>query len=53
MSKFLHNAAAANDDNKDDAKAIVIPMVFSEHSQAKSYPITRRQMGIGRAKIGI
>ena len=30
MSKFL------NDDNKDEAKAITIPQVFSENSRAKT-----------------
>ena len=30
MSKFLH------DDNNDDARAIAIPRVFSENSQAKN-----------------
>ena len=34
MSQFLH--AAAQDDN-DDAKAIAIPRVFSENSQAKKF----------------
>ena len=32
MSKFLHND---NDSDKDHAKAIAIPLVFSENSQAK------------------
>ena len=32
MSKFLHN----NDDNKNNAKATVIPQVFSENSRAKN-----------------
>ena len=31
MSKFLHNAAAAKD---DDTKAIAIPWFFSRNSQA-------------------
>ena len=34
MSKFLHND---DNDNNDDAKAIVISQVFSENSQAKNY----------------
>ena len=34
MSKFLHNDT--NDDNKNDAKAIAVPRVFSKNSQAKN-----------------
>ena len=34
MSQILH--VAAHDDN-DDAKAIAIPRVFSENSQAKNF----------------
>ena len=34
MSKFLHYND--NNDKADDAKAIVIPQVFSENSQAKN-----------------
>ena len=34
MSKFSH--ADDNDDGSDDAKAIAIPRVFSENSQAKN-----------------
>ena len=40
MSKFLHSAAATDDDNDgtdDNAKAIAIPQVFSENSQAKKH----------------
>ena len=36
MSKFLHAAAANND---DDTKAIAIPRVFSENSRAKNKQI--------------
>ena len=35
MSKVLHHNDNNNSDN-DDAKAIAIPQVFSENSQAKS-----------------
>ena len=37
MSKFLHDIDDdAEDDTDDDAKAIAIPQVFSENSQAKN-----------------
>ena len=36
MSKLLHHD---NDDANDDAKAIAVPLVFSENSQAKNHRI--------------
>ena len=48
MLEDFHNDD--DDDNADDAKAIVIPQVFSENSQAKNVSFALQKQGLMHLK---